>query len=265
MIEKTADPTIGEPRDLVVRDDEADFAALLDAAIDCRRRGARLRFIDAGRFTVLELEWLAEKGAEIYTSDLARTNVSEIILMSAASRKGGAATSYFHHGPLDLGAPDVPVGEGAVREMARSGVFVAVSNKARRRQPESLLGLADDGLRGRCPVVYYHHGGVEAWLEDLGRQGAWIHVATASVGVEEDAVRLAEAADAASAAGQGLVVHLERHVPLPWLEDLFAAGAYLLFEIHPTDFRSPLRALERKAARRIPGPRAGYLYLQFMR
>lgn len=268
MIERQSIAANNKPRDFVVRDDEADFTALADAARACRRGGTRLRLIDAGRFTAFELEWLGEKGAELYTSDLARQNLSEFILMNAASRKGGAATSYFHFGPLDaegIDAPDATLEGGALREMAGSGVFVALSNRMRARDPERLIALAYDGRRGGSPVVYYHHGAADTWLEDLARQGAWIHVAPPTLAEEEDVGRLGETAGAAEAAGQGLIVHVARRASLPGLEDLFAAGAYLMFETSPADFRSPYLPLERKAKRRIPGPRAGYLYREFMR
>jgi hypothetical protein len=267
MIERPTMTANDEPRDLVVRDDEADFASLRDAAIACRRRGGRLRLVDGGRLSAFELEWLGKAGADLFTSDLARTSLSEFILMNAASRKGGARTSYFHFGPLGpeaAGAPEATVGEAALREMAGSGVFIALSNTSRARDPERLIALAYDGRRGGSPLVYYHHGAVEAWLEDLARQGAWIHVGW-TIAHEQDAALLGQTADAAAAAGQGLIVHVDRRADPSSLEDLFAAGAYLAFETPPPDFRSSCLRLERKAKRRIPGARAGYLYREFMR
>ncbi len=54
-------------RTLVLRDDQADFYAILDEARGRRRRGGRLHLIDAGRLTVLELERICLSGADLFT------------------------------------------------------------------------------------------------------------------------------------------------------------------------------------------------------
>jgi len=255
----------GEQRGVVVRDDEADFAGLREASSAGRRRGVRLRLVDTGKLTAVELEWLGQAGAEIYTSDLARRNLSEVVLISRACRRGGSAASFFHHGPLEAEGAEGRVDAAALREMAGSGVYLALSDKERPREPEALIPMAAAGRRGKSPMVYYHHRPVGPWLEGLAREGAWIHAAAPTPERDEDASGLRRTAAAAAESGQGLVLHVQGPVDPFRLEDLFAAGAYLVFETPPADFRSPLRPLEERAARRLPGLRAGYLYREFMR
>jgi len=95
---------------------------------------------------------------------------------------------------------------------------------------------------------------------------AWIHVSAAGAGADLPALLLLrDIAAKAAAAGAGLVIHLERLIPEPDLEDLHKAGAFLLFHVPPSDYRSPYRALRAKASRRVLDPRAYYLYSEFMR
>ena len=154
---------------------------------------------------------------------------------------------------------------GAVRDMAESGIYVALSDRAQPREPGTVLDLAASGRRGKCPLVYYHHRPLVPWLEDLGREGAWIHVVAPAKDEAADLPLLRRAAAAAAAAGQGLVLHVERPVDPFVVGDLFDAGAFGVFETPPTDFKSLSRPLEERAARRPPGRRAGYLYREFMR
>jgi hypothetical protein len=249
----------------VVRDDEADFPSLRDAARRRRGRAARLRVVDSGKLTVSELEWLGEAGAELFTSDLAGRTPSEVILMSDASRHGGGATAYFHHGPLEGDAPEIAAVFSELRKMGRAGVAIALSDKSRAREPERLIVLADDAASGRSSLIAYHHRAPAPWLEELARRGAWIHFTTASLAGAEDAAVMVSASRAGRETGRGVILHIDRPVAPEWLEDFFAAGAFLLFQTPPSDYRSPLRRLEKRAGRRRPAAEAGYLYPEFMR
>ena len=59
-------------QDLVIRDDQFDYVALLDAAGYAGRRRIPLSLLDTGRFTLTEIEALAKKGCRILTSSEAR-------------------------------------------------------------------------------------------------------------------------------------------------------------------------------------------------
>jgi hypothetical protein len=60
------------------------------------------------------------------------------------------------------------------------------------------------------------------------------------------------------------VVHIERGLPLELLEALWDAGAALLFLTPPSDDRSLLRPVERKALRRKLPARAYHLSTAFL-
>jgi hypothetical protein len=60
-------------------------------------------------------------------------------------------------------------------------------------------------------------------------------------------------------------VHAERAAPASALSDLLDAGAHILFQTPPSDYRSPFRELEERASRRKLDPRSFYLYREFMR
>ena len=251
--------------DLVLRDDQADYYAILDEAKKRRKKGARLRLIDSGRASVLELERLCLCGAEIFTSDKAGRTPTELINLAAVARKKGGWVAHFQYGPLLPDSPGAALSLGGLREAARRGVPLYLSNKTETRLTEDLIGLAEEGRRGRRRLGYYYHGTPTPDLEELARRGAWIHVSADPKAADSSTVILRDVAAAAVAKGAGLVIHLEQPVPAATLEDLWAAGAYLLFRIPPSDYRSPLRALEEKAVRRPLSPRAYYLYSEFMR
>jgi len=249
---------------LTLRDDRLDFAGFGDAAASCRRRDARLRLIDQGRFTAVELEWLAEAGTDIYTSDRARSALAEFIQVRKAARRGGAWAVYFHHGPLEDEERPRSVSWEALREMLRSGLDLHISNGAAARDFERLGTLADDAKAGGARLVYYHHGAPAAELETLARRGAWIHVRAVEAAGEEPIRRLAEYAGAARAAGSQVIVHVEQRPHPSGLSDLLDAGAIVLFRTPPSDFRSPLRPLEERARTRRLDPRAFYLFPDYV-
>ncbi len=253
-------------RTLVLRDDQADFYAILDEARGRRRRGGRLHLIDAGRLTVLELERICLSGADLFTSDKAGRAPADLAVLSAAAGKSGGEIAHFQHGPLLAEGEGVVLSLRALRDASGGGVSLYLSNKTEKRRTEDLAVLAEDARRGNRRLGYYHHGAPAEDLEELARRGAWIHVSAAGAGADLPALLLLrDIAAKAAAAGAGLVIHLERLIPEPDLEDLHKAGAFLLFHVPPSDYRSPYRALRAKASRRVLDPRAYYLYSEFMR
>lgn len=251
--------------DLVLRDDQSDFFVLLDEAKNRRERNARLRLIDSGRYSVLEMERLGLAGADVFTSDNAGRSPADLFILNRAAGKGGGCLAHFHYGPLAAGTAETGLPLAALREAVRDGLDVYLSNKATARDPNDLIALAEDARGGRSRLGYYHHGPLAPGHFELARRGAWIHVAAAPE-EESDAVpRLVTLASSAAAAGGGLVVHLERPFSVEACEDLLAANAHLIFRTPPSDYRSPFRRLEEQAARRPLDPRSSYLYCEFMR
>jgi hypothetical protein len=257
------DPTSPE-RTVTLRDDRLDFSGLMDAAASCRRRGARLRLVDEGGLTVSELEWLGEAGADVYSSDKARSDGAALVLIRKATRRGGAAAVFFHHGPFaDPSAADGLAYE-ILRELGRSGIDLHVSDKIQTRDAAQLSELAYDCDRGGAAFVLYHHGPLEAWHEELASQGVWIHLSSRGVAVEDNVRAIADCARAAQGARAGLILHVENPIDPQALSDIVAAGTILLFKTPPSDYRSPLRPFEDAAKAVRLDPRAYYLFTDFV-
>ena len=261
-----ADP--GSPVDAggvaIVRDDQFDFPSLLDAAKACRRSGGRLKVVDSGKLSPSELEWLGEAGADLYTSDLARPSHREIILMNMAARKGGGAAIIFHHGPFEPDEKERSVSFEALKEMGRSGVHIGVSNGRGRREFAALEELAGACVSGGTRLVYYHHGPLDPSLVGIARAGAFIHFAGSALQNEDDVVALCDLAKAALEKKGNVVLHIEGALALNWLSDIFDAGACVLFQTPPSDYRSPQKPFELRAERQAPSPRSYYLYPAFL-
>ena len=251
--------------DLVLRDDQADVDAIYDEARKRRASGARLRLIDSGRATTLEVERLCLAGIDVFTSDKAGRALADWIILAKAAEKGGGAVAHFQHGPLLADPPAGGPSSADLLEAARLGIRIYLSNKTEKRLAEDIITLAEAARDGGRRLGFYHHGPDEPWLLELARRGAWIHVSPEFPETEVPTPLLRDIAEKAAAEGAGLIVHVERTASETALEDLREAGAYLLFRTPPSDYRSPLRPIEEKTARRLPDPTASYLYSEFMR
>jgi hypothetical protein len=264
MNENLADGCADDSQTMIIRDDQMDFAALLDLVKERRRDHRRLGLIDSGAFDPFQMEWLGEAGADVYTSNRARQSVNEFVLIGRAAAKGDAITAYFHHGAFLSEEKEKAVPFSALKEMGRSGIDIHLSNKQGAHEWEKLEELADACAAGGSRLVIYHHGPLGPEIESLVRRGAWIHVSDASLRSEADVVLLTDCLAAARARGVQLIFHLERNLPLAWLEDIFAAGAFVLFKIPPTDYRSRLRPFEQASKKRRPDFRATYVDATFL-
>jgi hypothetical protein len=249
---------------ITVRDDQLEFPALLDAARICRRRGGRFRLVDSGKFGLFDLEWLAEAGADIYTSDEARSDETELDLLAKACARGGGIVAFLQHGAL---TGDLESGVSSLeflQDLGRCGVDLHLTNRESERESGPLASLAYACRRAGSFFVYYHHGRPTAGLEDVAGNGAWIHLSDQSIGPQKDGQLLSEIVRQAEAAGAGLILHVEKGLELGILRELFKSGAYVLFKTPPSDFRSLLRALETEARKRAPDFRTYYLYSAFL-
>jgi hypothetical protein len=237
-------------QDLVIRDDQFDFAALLEAAAYAGRRRIRLSLLDTGRFGLEDIESLAKAGARILTSDAARPRSGDWEVLQAGCRRAGTRLSVFWEGPLP------PDGEGpgftlsALEDLLGRGVDIHVSDRTERRDFATLARLAAAAKAGRGYFVFYHTGPLVGELAGLAAGRVWVHLADTDIPDGAAGGRAVEIAQAAARAGARAAVHIERGLPLERLEELWAAGAVLLFKTPPSDERSLLRPVERKAARR---------------
>lgn len=251
-------------RDLDIRDDQFGFEALLEASRYARRRGIRLSLVDTGRFGLTEIEALARAGARVLTSDEARPAADEWEVLTEACRAGGSNLSAFWHGPL-------PAGEGAgwmssrtLLDLLGRGMDLHLTNRVHRRDAAALAELAAAARKGRGYLVAYHIGPLDADLAGPAARRAWVHFSDREAGAGDWAEAAAAIARAAAGAGSRAAVHVERGLALETLEELWEAGAALLFLTPPSDDRSLLRPVERRAARRRLPARAFHLSTAFL-
>jgi hypothetical protein len=251
-------------RDIVVRDDQFEREALLDAARLIRSRGIGLGLVDTGRFEPSDLEWLAGERVRIYTSDEARARESELARIVRACRAAKSFAAYFQSGPLRTGEAEGAVSVAALKRLCGSGLDLHLSNRTHAREIGLVSELAENARGGRAFLAYYHHGPLVEAVAEPAARGAWIHFSDRSLPDGASAEMGLEIARTAFASGSRAVVHVEKGLPLSVLEGLFAAGAALLFRTPPSDRRSLQKPIEGKARKRRLPVRACYLSPSFL-
>lgn len=251
-------------QDLVIRDDQFDYEPLLDAARYARRRRILLSLLDTGRFGLTEFEALVREGVRVLTSDEARPRADEWEILLEACRTSRTFLSVFWNGPLPAADGSSGISLQAITDLLGRGMDFHVSNRIHGRDAGLLTELAAASKSGRGYFVYYHHGPLVPELAGPAGRGAWVHFSDRNSADEAWAGLAVETAGAASAAGARAAVYVERGLPLELLEELWTAGAALLFLTPPSDDRSLQRPVERKAAKRKLPPRAFHLSTAFL-
>jgi len=254
----------GKGTDITVRDDQHEFPWLLDSVKLCRKKGARFRLIDSGKLDRFQLEWLAGAGADLYTSDEARAEASELEYVNRTCQKGGAFVAYFHYGSLESEEESSSISFLDLKDMGRSGIYFYLSNREMKREISKLNELAHACRKGGSWLVYYLHGSLENSLEDLARNETWIHVTDQIFQEPEDPTLVLDKVRAAVSAGAKLILHVEKGLDLSLLRDVIKTQAFVLFKSSLFDYKSPFRALERKVRKRKLDFRAYYLYPAFL-
>ena len=159
-------------RDLVIRDDQFDPEALLDAARFARSQGIRLSLLDSGRSDPSRLEWLIRERARLYTSDEARPREPELARILKTCRSSKTFLAYFQNGPL-VAQPGVEtISFEALKGLISAGMDLHISNRVHARDSGALAELAKNAAAGRSYFVYYHHGPLTAELAGLADTGA---------------------------------------------------------------------------------------------
>lgn len=251
-------------QDLVIRDDQFDYEALRDAVGYARRRRIRLSLLDTGRLGLAEIEDLARGGARVLTSDEARPRAGEWEALVEACRAGGTHLAVFWNGPLPAAGQGGEIPAQALEDLLGRGLDLHLSDRRHARDPEVLAGMAAAARKGRGTLVLYRVGPPISELAAPAGRRAWVHFSDRDATAEGWAGPALEIARAAALAGSRAVVHVERGLPLELLEELWEAGAALVFLTPPSDDRSLLRPIERKAARRNLPTRAFYLSTAFL-
>jgi hypothetical protein len=251
-------------QDLVIRDDQFDHGALLDAVGYARRRRIRVSLLDTGRFGLNEIEALARGGARVLTSDEARPRADEWLVLAEACREGGTHLAAFWTGPLPGPEGEAAIPLQTLEDLLGRGMDLHLTDRLHARDGGALAGLAGAAKKGRGYFVFYRIGPPIAELAGLARRRAWVHFTDRDAADEGWAGPAVKVARAAVSAGARAVIHVERGLPLELLEELWDAGAALVFMTPPSDERSLLRPVERKAARRKLPPRAYHLSTAFL-
>lgn len=246
-------------QDITVRDDQYEFSWLLDGTRRCRSRGKRFRLIDSGRLPSDQMEWMGEAGADIYTADRVKRDVSELMNISGACRSGRSILANFIYGSLPEDSHDGMLSFSDGRRLAGSGAYLHLHNREFEHPLSGLRELAIECSAAGSWLIYYHLGILSADLSELARSGSWIHLSERSLKTDEDARLLLDVLNSARSAGTGVVLHITSPLTINWLWDFLQAGGHLQFRNHHFDFRSPLRAIEDRARRKILDFRAFYL------
>jgi hypothetical protein len=251
-------------RDIVIRDDQFEREALLDAARAARSKRIGVSLLDTGRFEASDLEWLIREKVRCYTSDEVRQNEAELARILKACRASRSYLAYFQNGPLESAGGGEKVSLAALKSLSFSGMDVHISNRVHTRDFGILAELAESVRGGRGYFAYYHHGSLVTDMTELASRGAWIHFSDRSL----EAGALAEPGlvlvRAARAAGSRAAIYVQAGLPLPVLEGLFEAGAAIFFQTPPSDRRSLQKPVEQKALRRKLPVRAFYLSTAFL-
>lgn len=250
-------------RDIVLRDDQFEREALLDAARAARSKGIGVSLVDTGRFEVSDLEWLIREKVRFYTSDETRTNEAGLARILKACRASKSFLAYFLNGPLDS-AGGGKMSLAALEALADSGMDLHISNRVHVRDFGILAELAERVKGGRGYFAYYHHGPLTADIAELASCGAWIHFSDRSLEAGTPADLSLALVRVARARGSRAAIYVQGGLPLPFLESLFEAGAAIFFQTPPSDRRSLQRPVERKALRRRLPTRAFYLSTAFL-
>jgi hypothetical protein len=246
-------------RDIVIRDDQFEREAVLDAARAAREKGIRVSLVDTGRFEASDLEWLIREKVRFCTSDETRTNEAELARILKACRASKSFLAYFLNGALDPADAAGRMSLAALKGLADSGMDIHISNRLHARDFAILAGLAESVKGGRGYFVYYHHGPLTADMTELASRGAWVHFSDRSLESGAPAELSLAIVRAARAAGARAAIYVRGGLPLPFLESLFEAGAVLFFQTPPSDRGSLQKPVERKALRRRLPARAFYL------
>lgn len=257
--------------DLTIRDDQFDFYWLQDAVRLSRKKGKRFRLVDSGSLESIRLEWLAEAGADIYTSSDVERKISELETIQMSCRKGSSLLVYLLKIKLGNGSQnkaeeqDEDKGENSLPylNLARTGVYFHVPAVKTDEYP-FLKMLARECRRGGTRLVYYHHGSFQQELFTLADEGSWIHFSPESLKEREEDLPYIDLIKLTQKKGANTVFHIDEKPSLSFLYDIVEAGAAIIFRRASFDFKSPFRPLQEKARERKLDFRAYYLYPNFI-
>ena len=143
--------------------------------------------------------------------------------------------------------------------LARSGVYLHISNREKSRSASMIGLLAKDCQAGGGWCIYYHHGPIPPEFKELGEARLWMHVSDRSVQEPEGQTLLMEILRM-PASRLGCVLYLEKGLDEGFLKEFLDFGGFVFFTKRHYDYRSPFYPLEKRAERKKLDFRAYYLY-----
>lgn len=246
-------------REITVRDDQCEYAWLLDAAHLLKPMKTRFRLVDSGYLNPDQMEWLAKAGADIYTGDTSGRSAHDVEFINEACRGGGSFTAFFQHGPISLEESSESPVFADLLNLGGNGVYLHVSNKETERDFSLLNELAHACSQGGGWLICYFHGPLDGALVGLAESGAWVHLSARALASAADSLLLLDILKGAKRAGTGVVLYADSQSDISLLEDVLRSGGHLIFAERYFDYRSPFRALCDEARRHPPDIRACYL------
>ena len=246
--------------DVTIRDEHYDFFWLVDAVRLCRKKGCRFRLIDSGLFDRFRLDWLLLSGAQLYTADDVDRPVDELRSLVLSARKGKGIIAVFIHGKIGAESAPNQVSNDELSGLARSGLYLHITNRELDRDIRSLCSVAHDCRQNGSWLVYYHHGNLDAALAGLVENGSCVHLSDFSLTEDQDYILFRDLLAVSRTKDIPLVLHVEKAQDPSILDEFLREGAHLVFKSGLIDYKSPLKPLYQRARKRHLDHRAYYLY-----
>ncbi|MFW6129015.1 MAG: hypothetical protein ACOC6P_02070 [Candidatus Aminicenantaceae bacterium] len=256
-----------QKRNVTVRDEQYEFPVLLDAIHRCRKAGYRYRLIDSGRFDISSLEWLGEKGADVYSSDEYRIDPKELEFINISTRKGNAITAYLFNSSFESeeqGNKSEKISFSDLLLIGNKGIYIHLSNRNHQRDISKLTELADLCYRNGSWLVYYHHGDFETNLVELVKNKAWVHISDNNFQQEENPFLLEEALKSSGPDAKRFVFHIEKNIEHSQLKKIHQAKAYIIFPAFSLDLQPRFQFITEKFKKKKLDFKAYFLYQEFM-
>lgn len=248
-------------QEITVRDDQYEFDWILDAVRLSRPKRRRFRLIDTGVLDCPQMEWIAKAGADIYTSDEARKDAQELLIINNACKHGKGIMAYFYYGPLGQEQHEKQDDKfSQLQDLGGNGIYIHMTNKDTEPDFSQLIQLAESSRKGGSWLVYYHYGALSSSLMLLKKSGAWVHISSQVLKDEENRTFISELIQSERSAGSNLILHVKEELDRSIVREIMQAGAFVIFPPSRIGYESPYKDLEKKAARRRLDFRAYYLY-----
>ena len=250
--------------DLTFRDDQHDYAWLLDVLRMRKPRGNRFRLVDSGVLEGHRIEKMVGMGADLYTSDRVRKDVLELEFILKAAKSGGTIVASLLQNEIVSEEEPGFIPLASLANLGRQGLFFHVSNRERDRKLADLSQIAVECRKGSSRLIYYHHGPMTPEFVGLAKEGIWIHVSNKSIQSEDDLFLFLDMTSAARLSGANCVLYVEKEMSLSSLREAVKSPAIVLFKTAPVDFKSPFKPLSDEAMKKHLDFRAFYLYSTFL-